>query len=87
MEEPLEFSNSENLIELIKNEGFLKYRDKPTMSPRIMTKWELDKLVYERILKVRRVREGGLLNHSTGITFFKFFPTILFKMKLTIELK
>jgi len=59
--EALHFSQKEKLVEVIKNKGFLKYRDKPTMSPYIMAKWKLDELVEEGVLKVSKKREGGFL--------------------------
>ena len=61
LEEALDFSQKEKLIESIKNKGFLKYRDKPTISPYIMAKWNLDTLVEEGVLKVYKKREGGFL--------------------------
>lgn len=59
--EALDFSKKEKLIEEIKQNGYLKYRDKPTMSPYIMAKWKLDELVEEGVLKVSKKRKGGFL--------------------------
>lgn len=59
--EALVFSQRKNLISQIKRKGYLKYRDKPTISPYIMAKWELDEMVEEGVLKVRKEREGGFL--------------------------
>lgn len=57
--EAVEFSDRKILLDEIKKKGKLKYRDKPTISPYIMSKWTLDNMVEEGILKVKKKRKGG----------------------------
>ena len=55
----LYFSQKENLIKEIKKYGYLKFRDKITISPYIMVKWSLDDMVEDGILIKENITEGN----------------------------
>lgn len=64
-----DFSKKENLINEIKTKGYLKYRDKPTISPYIMTHWVLEDMVEEGLLVKDNVSEGNFFFRKKYIIY------------------
>ena len=52
------FSTRENLLSAIKTNGYLKWRDKSTISPYIMAHWTLEEMVEEGLLTKENTTEG-----------------------------
>jgi hypothetical protein len=67
--EACDFSQKENLINVIKTKGYLKYRDKITMSPYIMAHWTLEEMVEEGILIKENRTEGNLFFRKKYIIY------------------
>lgn len=63
----------ENILDFILKEiitkGYLKYRDKPTISPYIMVHWELEEMVNKDILTKENIKEGNFFFRKKYIVY------------------
>jgi hypothetical protein len=64
-----DFSEKENLLNEIKTKGYLKYRNKSTISPYIMAYWTLEDMVEEGILIKENVTEGNFFFRKNYIIY------------------
>lgn len=67
--ESADFSKKEKLINEIKKNGYLKFRNKPTISPYIMAKWALDDMVEGGTLTKENTTEGSLFFRKKYIVY------------------
>jgi hypothetical protein len=64
-----DFSTRENLLNTIKTNGELKWRDKSTMSPYIMAHWTLEEMVEEGLLTKEHRVEGHFFFRKKYIVY------------------